>query len=348
MFTESSTNSHFSVKPTYYSPPGALALLDSYQRSITYLRLSVTDLCNLRCRYCMPPGGIELQQRSEILSWEEMLRLVNIFVALGIRKLRITGGEPFVRKGLPDFLRLVRKSFKLGLYITTNGVDVARFVPELKAINISGINLSLDTLNRQRFIEIARRDAFEQVLETLNAILQSGIPLKINSVVKQGFNTDDILQIARLAQHNPVEIRFIEEMPFAGSAGVGPSSWNAERITALLRSHYPAMQALAQGNATARLFRIPGYVGRVGVIASYSRQFCGDCNRVRITANGYLKTCLYDAGALDLKMLLRSGASDQEIQTRIRQCVAGRFRDGFEAFANRRTKITESMASIGG
>ena len=187
------------------------ALVDNFFRSITYLRLSVTDRCNLRCRYCMPSEGINFQPADKILSWEEMTRLTKIFVDLGITKVRITGGEPFSRKGILDFLTKIRSFSGLEeLYVTTNGVGIAQFVPALKKIGLNGINLSLDTLNKHRFVELTRRDSLDQVLEFFSEVLKYKIRLKINTVVKEGFNTAEIVPIARLAQKYPIEVRFIE------------------------------------------------------------------------------------------------------------------------------------------
>ncbi len=182
-----------------------VSLIDNYFRRISYLRLSVTDRCNLRCRYCMPAEGINFQSSEKILSWEEMSRLTKIFIDLGITKVRITGGEPFTRKGIFDFLKKIRSFSGLEeLYVTTNGVGIAQFVPVLKEIGINGINLSLDTLNNHRFVELTRRDSLDQVLDFFSQILKYKIPLKINTVVKQGFNTAEIGSIARLAEKYPI------------------------------------------------------------------------------------------------------------------------------------------------
>ncbi len=321
---------------------------DRFGRRITYLRLSVTDRCNLRCRYCMPVHGIERKPRGELLTWEELTRLTGIFNRLGIVKLRITGGEPFLRKGLLDFIRTVSGFPELNsIHITTNGVGVAPLVPQLKTISISGINLSLDTLDRHRFEEITGQDALESVLATFEALLEHSIPLKINTVVRGGFNTDEILKIARLAEDHPVEVRFIEEMPLIGT-GEPYSGWDAKHMVRLLRSGFHELIPLPAKSSTAQLFAIQGFAGKIGVIAGNSRSFCSRCNRTRITAAGKLQTCLYGPGVLDVKRMLRDGASDSEITRAITDRIWNRSRDGFEAYKTRKLKTAESMAAIGG
>jgi len=324
-------------------------LMDKFYREITYLRLSVTDRCNLRCIYCMPVNGNEMMPNTEILSWEEIIRIINIFVELGIKKLRLTGGEPFIRKGFMKFLKTIIAIPGLEeVYITTNGIEVARNAAELKTIGISGINLSLDTLNKKRFYEIARRDSFDQVMETLQTILKYNIMLKINTVVKDGLNTDEIIPLALLAQFYPIDVRFIEEMPFKGKYCSTFINWEARQIKDTLTSYFPEMKQLSGSGSTAEVYSIPNFAGRIGIIGSYSRSFCASCNRIRITAAGHLKTCLYDERELPLKSLLCCSKNDNEIKSKIRKFVAQRFQDGFEAQLNRKDFILKSMAAIGG
>ena len=324
-------------------------LIDKFCRSITYLRLSVTDRCNLRCRYCMPSEGITFQPEKNILSWQEMIRLTKIFINLGIKKLRLTGGEPFTRKGILDFLSEIRSFHGLEkIYITTNGVGIAQFIPSLKAIGIDGINLSLDTLNNQRFVELTGRDCLDQVLKSFFEILKYNIPLKTNTVVTEGFNTSEIFSIARLCQNHPVEVRFIEEMPFLGQQTSHSSTWDSDRIISELQSGFSELIHRQNKNSTARSFVIPGFAGSIGVIAGNSRSFCSECNRIRVTANGKMKTCLYGDGTLDLRSMLRSEGDDEKICYAINKCVENRNLDGFEAYEKRKFRTTESMAEIGG
>ncbi|HDL17767.1 MAG TPA: GTP 3',8-cyclase MoaA, partial [Bacteroidetes bacterium] len=315
----------------------------------TYLRLSVTDRCNLRCRYCLPEKNVHFLPGNEILNWEELHRLTTIFAQLGVIKLRVTGGEPFLRKGILNFLyEASRLSFSKGIFLTTNGVETLPFLENLKVFEIAGINLSLDTLQRDRFKSITRRDLLPKVMETFYQTLFLGIPLKINTVVKAGLNTDEIESLARLAEDNPVEVRFIEEMPQLSGNNQKENGWQFNRILSELQSFFPNIIPLPANGSTAGKFKIPGFTGQLGIIAGHSRLFCSTCNRVRVTATGLMKTCLYDNGVLDLKQLLRTGAADSEIQNAIREKVSMRMFDGFSAYATRGGVMKQSMAAIGG
>jgi len=323
-------------------------LMDNHGRRITYLRLAITDRCNLRCRYCRPETGVPFIPHEEILSLEELERLVALFCNLGVTKVRVTGGEPFSRRGCISFLTKLRQANGLRtLHVTTNGVKTFRFLDELKYIRIDGLNLSLDTLDPQRFSRITRRDYLDSVLQTLHGSLSRKIPLKINSVVLEDTSDDEIIRLAGLAKKYPVTLRFIEAMPFSGAKRSGKID-NGNLVSRLHRIFPKLEEAEAAAPTTARIFTHPGYMGRLGLIQGYSRQFCGTCNKVRITPSGMLKTCLYDNGALDLKELLRTGAADREISEAIVGCIRSRFANGHEAerFANRSTE--PSMADIGG
>lgn len=328
-------------------------LYDNHNRPINYLRLAVTDRCNLRCFYCMPEEGIDYVPRRELMTYEEMLRLVRLLSEMGIDKLRITGGEPFLRRDMMDFLRalsqlpLLRK-----VSITTNGTLTAPLVPELKTLGIHAVNLSLDTLDRERFFQITRRDEFAKVWDTLEALLAHGIDTKINAVVMDGRNIDDIIPLVELCRERPVSVRFIEEMPFNGEGSHYPVLvWNHRRILDYLRQHYPTIEKKPDPPfSTASHYTIPGFQGDVGIIAAYSRTFCGTCNRIRLTPQGVLKTCLYDEGVFNVRDLLRAGATDEQVRDTFLSALAHRARDGWEA-ESRRTlgrPVTESMSTIGG
>ncbi len=216
-------------------------LLDNHNRPINYLRLAVTDRCNLRCHYCMPEHGLQWLSRADLLSYEEMLRLCRVLIGLGIQKVRITGGEPFVRKDLMKFLtELSRIEGLQQINLTTNGVVTAPLVPEFKKIGIRSVNLSLDTLDRERFFQITRRDELPQVMATMDALLRHDIAVKINAVVMDGQNTDDIIPLAQITQHLPVDVRFIEEMPFNGGDHFNARPlWDHHRILDTLRGDGP-------------------------------------------------------------------------------------------------------------
>ncbi|SFD26917.1 GTP 3',8-cyclase MoaA [Spirosoma endophyticum] len=330
-------------------------IYDNHNRPITYLRLAVTDRCNLRCFYCMPEEGIKYLPKHQVLTFEEMERVVRVLARLGVQKVRITGGEPFVRSGLMDFMhRLAEIDGLDDLSMTTNGVLTAPHIEKMAALGVKAVNLSLDTLDRERFRKITRRDELPAVLKTLDALLKAGIQTKINAVVMEGQNTQDILPLAEMTRDLPVDVRFIEEMPFNGEGSHYPVlHWTHRRIVDEIRSHYPDLQKQPDPPfSTSATYQIPGHQGTIGVIAAFSRTFCGTCNRIRLTAQGTLKTCLYDNGVLDVRALLRGGASDSELTTAFLQAFSHRPANGFEAEQQRETlsgiPISESMSTIGG
>ena len=330
-------------------------LFDQHGRPLEYLRLAVTDRCNLRCFYCMPEQGIQYVSRQELLSYEEMLRLTTLLAGLGVRKVRLTGGEPFVRRDLLPFIeRLAAGPGLADISLTTNGVLTGPHVPELARLGIRNVNLSLDTLDRQRFLRITRRDELPRVLDTLYGLLAAGIQVNINTVVMDGQNIEDLVPLAELSRELPVDVRFIEEMPFnGGSHAATPASlpWNHQRIRQHLEQHLGQLTPVPTSpGATAAEFTVAGHRGRVGIIAAYSRTFCGSCNRLRLTAEGGLKTCLYDQGVLDTRALLRSGASDDDLRVALAAAFRYRAKDGFAAEQKRplHQLSFESMATIGG
>jgi cyclic pyranopterin phosphate synthase len=329
-----------------------MLLYDNHGRSINYLRLAVTDRCNLRCFYCMPAEGVTYAPKQELLSYAEMERLLRLLAKLGITKVRITGGEPFVRRGLLPFLRRVKAIPGIHeLHLTTNGVLTAPHVAELKALGIASVNLSLDALSRERFLKITRRDDYARVMHCFYRLLEAEVPTKINTVVMKGQNTEDIIPLAELTRTYPVSVRFIEEMPFNGTERGAPLLWTHHKINETLRMHYPGLERVPDvPHSTAYHFRLPGGRGTVGVIAAYSRTFCGTCNRIRLTATGALKTCLYDQGVLNVKQLLRDGASDEQLAQAFVRAFAQRAKDGRAAERQRdpAVSVTESMSTIGG
>ncbi len=326
-------------------------LYDNHGRPINYLRLAVTDRCNLRCFYCMPAEGIAYLPKQALLTYEEMERLVSLLAEMGITKVRITGGEPFVRKDLIYFLKQISQIKGIReIHITTNGVLTVPYVAQLKEIGIASVNLSLDTLDRERFTQITRRDELERVMDCFHQLLAHQIPTKINTVVMEGKNTEDLVPLTALTRQYPVSVRFIEEMPFNGEGSHYPVLvWTHKKILDTLKEHYPDLQKVADGAfSTSYNYHIPGHQGTVGIIAAFSRTFCGTCNRIRLTAQGTLKTCLYDEGVLDIKYLMRNGATDAELQQALRYAFSHRAKDGFEAEQQRKHVSAESMSTIGG
>ena len=328
-------------------------LRDNHGRVVNYLRLAVTDKCNLRCFYCMPAEGLNWISRKEIMSYEEMLRLCSVMVDMGITKIRITGGEPFVRKDLMQFLHELSQLQKLEhISITTNGVLTAPYIADFKRLGITSVNLSLDTLDRERFSAITRRDELPAVMQTLETLLSHSIETKLNAVVMEGKNTQDILPLVQLTKDTPVSVRFIEEMPFNGDVTHHPGLlWNHVRILDTIKAAFPDIQKIADPLfSTSFNYHIPGHKGTVGIIAAYTRSFCGTCNRIRITPSGELKTCLYDNGVLNIKDLMRSGFTDEELVSALSGAFGRRPKNGFEAERLRKDTdpVHESMATIGG
>jgi molybdenum cofactor biosynthesis protein A len=330
----------------------ANTLYDNHGRPLNYLRLAVTDRCNLRCFYCMPEEGIRYLPKKELLSFEEIERLVTLVANMGITKIRLTGGEPFVRNDLMSLIRRIKSISGIqDVHLTTNGVLTAPHIPELKKL-ISSVNLSLDTLNRDRFKQITFRDEFDSVFETLQILIQHSIPVKINAVVMDGKNIEDIVSLIELTKHHPVSVRFIEEMPFNGDGSHYTTlTWTYKKILEHIQLHYPTLFKVADPeNSTAYHYAIPGYVGNIGIIAAFSRTFCGTCNRIRVTAQGTLKTCLYDDGVLNIRDHMRSGFSDEQIQSELLKAFSSRPKDGNEAEQTRlnNSPVSESMSTIGG
>lgn len=328
-------------------------LYDNHGRQINYLRLAVTDRCNLRCFYCMPEEGIKYMPKKELLSYEEMERIIRLLASMGISKIRITGGEPFLRKGMMEFIERLSKIEGIEkLNITTNGTLTKTLVPDFKKVGISSVNLSIDSLDRQRFFDITRRDNFDTVMDTFHQLLEHDIPTKLNAVVMNGRNIEDIIPMVKLAKEYPVSVRFIEEMPFNGTGSdQNQLLWDFPKILAHIKAHFPALEKLQDPkHSTSFNYSIPGFKGSIGIIAAYSRLFCGSCNRIRLTPQGMLKTCLYDDGVFNLKNLVRQGATDEELKTAFLEALGHRAKDGFEAERNRNfgSPVSESMATIGG
>lgn len=327
-------------------------ITDSYGRTINYLRLAVTDRCNLRCTYCMPEEGLNWLPRKELMTYEEMMRICTLLVKMGIEKIRITGGEPFVRKDLLPFLKnLALISGLQELTITTNGLLTASLVPELKKTGIKSVNLSLDTLDKRHFISIARRDGLDKVLKTLDTFLANDIAVKINTVVMEGRNIEDIVPLVRLTKTLPVNVRFIEEMPFNGSTHNASLEWDYIRILEHIQEHFPNIKKIKDApHSTSLNYHVPEHKGNIGIIAAYTRSFCGSCNRLRITPTGVLRTCLYDAGTLNLKDAIRNNYSDEDLQTVITNAILKKPIDGWAAQNMLVAQKLEhqSMATIGG
>ena len=322
-------------------------MIDALGRNIDYLRISVTDRCSLRCTYCMPESGVQWLEHEQILRYEDLLRLCRIFVSLGITKFKITGGEPLVRKGVTDFIAALKRLEGVqSVTLTTNGVELASQLPALLDAGIDGINLSLDTLDRERFAARTRRDALPQVLKGLAAARAvPGLNLKLNCVSMAGC-AEDWIALAALAKDSPLTVRFIELMPIG--LGQGSVSVTEREVSEALEAVYGKLTPYDTplGNGPAHYCSLPGFVGKIGFISAVSHGFCDRCNRVRLTASGYLKTCLqYETGA-DLSALLRE--PDDTIRAAIEEAIGRKpASHQFRAAAVERGE-THIMSQIGG
>lgn len=302
-----------------------LSLIDGFNRPITYLRISVTDKCNLRCIYCMPEGGLPWLQREQILSYEEIVRIVQAAASLGVRTIRLTGGEPLVRRNLSRLVRAVASVPGIDdIALSTNGLLLEAQLDELVAAGLRRINLSLDTLRADRFYEIARREGLDAVLRAIDAALEAGLsPLKINCVVMRGKNDDELLDFAQLTQRRPIFVRFIEVMPVHENLGLQRDAYvSSDEILERIRAIGELQPVCGPaGNGPARYFSFPGAAGAVGVISPLSHDYCERCNRVRLTADGRLRLCLFGDHALDLRSALRTGTTTDELASLLRSAM---------------------------
>jgi len=300
-------------------------LVDGWGREIRSVRISVTDKCNFRCTYCMPAEGLAWLPKPEILTFEEIARLVSVLARMGVREVRLTGGEPLVRRDLPDLVRMLATIPGVDdLSLTTNGVLLDRLAEPLVAAGLRRINVSLDSLSHVRFAEITRRDALDQVLRGLEAAEQHPElrPIKVNCVAVRGTTEHEVHALAELARRKPYVVRFIEFMPLDAD-----ERWREDQvltgaeIRALIEERWPLEPVPAKPSSTAQRFRFADGAGEIGFVNPVSEPFCSSCDRIRLTADGQLRTCLFSRREWDLKTPLRSGASDEELERLIRFAV---------------------------
>jgi GTP 3',8-cyclase len=306
-------------------PDGEQPLRDAHGRLIEDLRVSVTDRCNFRCQYCMPADGLPWLEREEILSFEEIERLIGIFARLGIRDVRLTGGEPLVRRDFPRLVEMLSEVEGIeDLSLTTNGYLLERDAAALVEAGIDRVNVSIDSLARDRFFQITRRDALPQVLRGLEAIAAypEVAPVKVNAVAMRDFTEAEVLSFAELARTTAYQVRFIEFMPLDGDRAWEPDMvLTGAEIRAQIEGRYPLVEQEREPAATARVYRFADGRGEIGFINPVSEPFCADCNRIRLTAEGKLRTCLFSVHETDLREPLRAGAGDAEIANVSRDAV---------------------------
>ena len=328
------------------------SLIDSFGRQINYVRLAVTDRCNLRCQYCMPAHGIDIVPRKELLTYKEMYRVIRVLTELGVNKIRLTGGEPFVRKDFIGFLEMLSFNDLLDdINITTNGALISNHIETLENLKkVKNINLSIDSLQADKFNEITRRNVFDEVFKTMELLEKSSMNLKLNVVVQSGINTNEITDFVRLTKDKDIAVRFIEEMPFNGKGQRDiQENWNYNKILNEIKSAFDVVEIQSEKSSTSRNFSINNHKGSVGIIPAFTRTICGDCNRIRITSTGTFKNCLFDDGVFNLRDFLRNGASNDDLKALFLSLVKEKPENGFIAEANR-TKggVSESMSTIGG
>ncbi|MFK7846573.1 MAG: GTP 3',8-cyclase MoaA [Rhodothermales bacterium] len=299
-------------------------LTDTFGRHHTYLRISLTERCNLRCKYCMPADGVPLQPQNQILTFEEIEKIATLFVSEGVNKIRLTGGEPLVRKDVEKLIRTLGKIEGLKTFaITTNGLLVPKKIKALHEAGVNLMNISLDTLDEKKFEFITRRKGFNIVMKAIDMAIDYGYsPVKVNCVVMKNFNQNELADFVELTRHKPLEVRFIEYMPFDGNG------WNDSRFLSYtdmikqIEEVHPTLERLQDGpNDTSKTYQVPGFVGRVGFITSMSEQFCGSCNRLRMTADGNLKVCLFGKAEVSLRDAIRAGSTDDELRKIIHGAV---------------------------
>ncbi len=325
-----------------------MSIIDSHGRKINYLRLSVTDRCNMRCRYCMPQDGIPKLEHNNILSYEQLYRLSQAAVSLGIEKIRVTGGEPLVRKGIVDFLAQLSELPGLKqLVMTTNGLQLPEMAADLKRSGVQRLNISLDTLRPEVFRSITRRDGLNRVLAGIAAAEEVGLPIKLNMVVMRGVNDAELVDFAAMTLENKISVRFIEYMPAIKEEGWQSLVMPGEDILARIAEQYPFSPVISgELDGPARVYKVAGAQGTIGVITALSGHFCADCNRIRITASGKVRSCLFANDEFDLTQVLADG-DNAAIQAVLRKLVA--IKPAMHAMNEQEAQHTAfTMAQIGG
>jgi GTP 3',8-cyclase len=301
-------------------------LVDGHGRPIGDVRVSVTDRCNFRCQYCMPAEGLPWLERSEVLTFEEITRLVALLARMGVGAVRLTGGEPLVRRDFPRLAGMLASTPGVeDLALTTNGYLLERDAAKLIEVGVKRFNVSIDSLQRDRFFQLTRRDALPRVLRGLQALADQGggTTIKINAVAMRDFTEQEVLPFARFAREHPYEVRFIEIMPLDADRAWSPEQvLTGAEVRAIVEQHYELVPEIRERSATARTYRFAdGGLGRLGFINPVSEPFCSDCDRIRLTADGKLRTCLFSLNETDLRAPLRSGAGDDELERIIRAAV---------------------------
>lgn len=323
---------------------------DAFKRKHNYLRISLTSNCNLRCFYCMPEETYMHTPSSAMMQAGEVFELAKLFTGMGVTKIRLTGGEPLVRKDAAEIL-LSLSQLPVSLALTSNGVRIKEYLPVLQEAGLRSINISLDSLQAGKFHRLTRRDVFDKVWNNIHLLVDQGFHVKVNAVVMKGINDDELADFVGWTKHTPVHVRFIEFMPFSGNRWSSNQVFTWQQILSLIETQYPIQRLNDAPNDTAKKYQVPGHAGTFAIISTMSAPFCSTCNRMRLTADGKMKNCLFSTGETDLLTALRKG---EDVQQLIQSCIStkarergGQFDQGFEhlqpaAMQNR------SMIAIGG
>ena len=325
-------------------------IVDKHGRTFNYLRLAVNEYCNLRCIYCMPEEGVPFRSKDKLLSTNEIFRLISVAAQLGVTKIRFTGGEPLLRKDIPELVKFAKSQYGVeSVHLTTNGLLLGDCLSELESAGLSGINISLDTLKPDRFKLITRRDGVDNVLANIHKAIDSAIPsVKINVVALRGFNDDELMDFVALTKEYDITVRFIELMPFdSHQIWKTGKFYGADHIITDLIKNVEELNPIDGSRTEHHIFRVDDYKGKVAVIPAYTRSLCGACNRIRITADGKLLNCLYSQDETNLRDAIRSGVSDEKIESMITGSFMNKHKDGWAA-QNSSGKHRESMTQIGG
>lgn len=322
-------------------------LKDKFGRKINYLRISLIDRCNLRCKYCMPPNGVDLYGHDKILTYEELLLIIKAVAELGINSIRLTGGEPLIRRGLIPFIKTVSNIDGIDdIAITTNGVLLEEMADDLKKAGVNRVNISLDTLNKDKFKEITGNDQFDKVFRAINKSIEVGFnPVKINVVLLKGFNEGEILDFVKLTKDKSLHVRFIEMMPLGESKNnwtAGYMPWN-DALELVKREFEVRESSGPKGSGPAKYYTIPGFLGTFGFITPVGEHFCHQCNRIRLTSDGFLKTCLFGNNEVNLKELSKTGDINK-----IKEAIIKSINEKPEKHQITNHNVSRFMSQIGG
>lgn len=355
------TNDNLSVAPQ--AAPASVQkaslppLQDAFGRTFDYVRIAVTDRCNLRCTYCMPEEGVEFKHKDSVLNAEETMRIISVLAKIGIKKVRFTGGEPTIRKDIVDLVAGAASTPGIkGVHLTTNGLLLHRYAKDLLNAGLTGLNLSLDSMDADRFMRITRRTGVNTVLDNIQLALDMGFPrVKVNVVLMRGFNEDELEKFTAYTKDHAVTVRFIEFMPFDAEQiwGSGDHFASAESIVARIHSLYPDVGPAPGTRTEHHIFKVPGWAGKIAVIPAFTRSLCGNCSRIRVTADGSIRNCLYSDDEYNLREVMREGGTDDDMIALFRQAFADKAIDGYESKKRSDAKVSlsphrGSMTQIGG